>query len=130
MRALLLAATLLAALGAAGAGAAGPETQLRVVVWPKGLERTGDTRSWTLRCDPVGGSLPHPRRACRALTRVERPFAPVPSGALCGALYGGPAVALVQGAFQGKRVWTRFARDDLCEIRRWDRVRFLFPVRT
>jgi hypothetical protein len=127
----LLAASALAVLVlACTSPAAAAEAQLRVTVWPKGLKRTPAPRTWTLRCDPAGGSLPNPRAACRALARLARPFTPVPRRAVCAELYGGPAVALVRGAFRGKRVWTRFTRDNLCEINRWDRVRFLFPVRT
>jgi Subtilisin inhibitor-like len=126
-RPLLAAAVLVLAVPCASPAAA-PETRLQVTVWPKGPERTPMPRTWTLRCDPVGGSLPKRRAACRTLARLERPFAPVRRGALCGALYGGPAVALVRGTFRGRRVWTRFRRDNLCQINRWDRVQLLFPV--
>jgi hypothetical protein len=32
----------------------------------------------------------------------------------------------VRGTYQGRRIWTRFARRDGCEIARWNRHRFLF----
>jgi Subtilisin inhibitor-like len=132
VRASLVAATTILAMlgGAAAIAAERPTTALRVTVWPKGVQATERPRSWTLRCGPAGGSLPKPQRACRALGGLDAPFAPVPRGALCGALYGGPAVALVRGTFRGTRIWTRFKRDNLCQSNRWDRVRFLFPVRT
>jgi hypothetical protein len=34
--------------------------------------------------------------------------------------------AFVRGTFRGRRVSTRFARRNGCEIARWDRVAFLF----
>jgi Subtilisin inhibitor-like len=106
-----------------------PDTRLRVTVWPEGTLKTERPRSWTLRCGPAGGTLPRSRSACSALGSLARPFTPVPRQALCGAIYGGPAVALVRGTYRGRRVWTRFRRDNGCQIARWDRVKFLFPVR-
>ena len=101
-------------------------TALQITVWPQGLD--GPARSWTLRCGPAGGTLPRAALACRRLRALERPFAPVPKDAACTAIYGGPAVARVTGRFRGARIRTTFRRSDGCEIARWDRVRFLFPV--
>jgi hypothetical protein len=126
----LAVAVLAVAASAGGAGAADlPRIALSISVWPKGTTAGERLRSWTLRCSPLGGTLPQARQACRRLAAARRPFAPVPREALCGAIYGGPAVALVRGTYRGRRVWTRFVRDNGCEIARWDRVRFLFPVR-
>jgi hypothetical protein len=134
----LLAAGLVAALaapaacgsdseGTTGGEAAAAETDLRVTVWPQGP--SGPSRSWTLRCEPVGGTLPSARRVCAALSRLDAPFRPVPRDAMCTQQYGGPAEALVRGTYRGRRVWARFHRRDGCHIARWDRVRFLFPAR-
>jgi Subtilisin inhibitor-like len=128
MRALAVVAVALVSFGVGSSGgAAGTQADLTVTVWPKG--RAGESNQWTLRCAPPGGTLPTPDAACAALAARESPFVPVPPEALCGALSGGPAVALVRGSFRGRRIWTRFTRENLCQVARWDRVAFLFPLR-
>jgi hypothetical protein len=81
-------------------------TEIVVTVWPQGQ---GRSRRWTLRCDPVGGSLP--------------------GDTICTQIYGGPQRATVRGSVDGRAVDARFSRSNGCEIHRWDSVRFLFPVR-
>jgi Tol biopolymer transport system component len=98
---------------------------LTIRVWPSGKSRPSHT--WTLRCSPVGGSLPERGEACRKLGELKKPFAPVPPDSVCTQVYGGPQVALVRGMFNGRRVWTYFRRRDGCEIARWKRVKVLFP---
>lgn len=77
-------------------------------------------RSWSLSCDPAGGTHPDPAAACAALARVTDPFAPTPANRACTDIYGGPAVARVSGTYRGQPVDTRFTRTDGCEIARWD----------
>lgn len=98
---------------------------LTITVWPEG--KPGPSQTWTLRCSPVGGTLPARVEACRRLADMKKPFAPVPPGMVCTQIYGGPETALVRGTFRGRRVWTYFRRRDGCEIARWRRVSFLFP---
>lgn len=94
------------------------------------ISNTGDltAKRYTLRCNPVGGSLPHRVDACRRLARLEAPFAPTPQNVACIQIYGGPQVALVTGRFRGRSVRASFNRRDGCEIDRWSRVAFLFPA--
>lgn len=101
-------------------------TSLNITVWPNG-EGNGGKRAWTLRCAPVGGTLPHRANACRQLARLRAPFAPTPKNRACTQIYGGPQEALVTGRFRGRAVHTRFSRQDGCEVGRWNRVRFLLP---
>jgi len=115
----LLLAALLAPRALAGSA------DLRIMVWPQGKDK-GRSVSWTLRCDPTGGTLPQPARACRLLKSLRSPFAPVPPTVACSQIYGGPQVALVRGTFQGRRVWATFTRTDGCQTERWNRVAFLF----
>jgi hypothetical protein len=105
-----------------GAGAASGDTSLRAAVWPKG-EGTGSRMDRTLRCDPPGGSVPRPAAACRAITAAGRAaFRAVPADAVCAEIYGGPAVAIVTGRLEGRRVWARFTRENGCQIERWQRL--------
>jgi hypothetical protein len=83
---------------------------------------------WTLRCNRTGGSLPQRARACRLLASTPHPFRPVPPGTICLGTNGGPAVALVRGVIRGHRIRAAFNRKDGCQIERWNRVRFLFPI--
>jgi hypothetical protein len=101
-------------------------TSLNITVWPHG-EGNGGKRTWTLRCAPSGGTLPHRATACRRLTALKRPFAPTPKNVACTQIYGGPQEALVTGRLRGQSVHVRFNRQDGCELGRWNRVGFLFP---
>ena len=69
------------------------------------------------------------KAACSKLLQVQNPFAPVPRDQACTQIYGGPQEAIVVGVYGGKPVWARFTRVDGCQIARWNRVRFLFPIR-
>jgi hypothetical protein len=100
---------------------------LRIAVWPRGREKAARAIRWTLRCGPVGGTLPRRKRACERLLALRRPFRPVPPGSACTEIYGGPHVAEVRGMLRGRRVAAQFRRTDGCQIERWNRVRFLFP---
>jgi hypothetical protein len=102
-------------------------TSLNITVWPNG-EGTSPKRTYTLRCAPVGGTLPHRATACGRLAELKAPFAPVPKGAACTMIYGGPQEALVTGRFRGRAVRATFNRKNGCELARWNRVRFLFPA--
>jgi hypothetical protein len=98
---------------------------LTITVWPEGMD--GPHRTWTLRCSPVGGTLPRRVDACARLARLQSPFAPTPKNIACTEIYGGPQVAIVRGTYRGRRIWVRFARRDGCEIERWNRHKFLLP---
>jgi len=101
-------------------------TSLHITVWPQGVGQPAH-RVYTLKCAPVGGTLPKRAAACTRLLRAERPFAPTPRGVACTMIYGGPQEALVTGRFRGKLVRAHFSRKDGCELARWNRVGFLFP---
>jgi hypothetical protein len=96
-----------------------PQTRLEVSVWRAGTD--GPVRVATVEC-------PAPGDTCDRLDALEDPFAPVPDGAICTLIYGGPQVAEVRGTYRGETVNARFNRTNGCEIQRWDRVAFLFPT--
>jgi len=96
---------------------------LRITVWPAGVD--GPSHSWTLRCGPVGGTLPNAGAACRKLAPPADPFKPTPPDLACTEVYGGPDVARVVGRVHGRGVWTTLRRRDGCEIARWNRAQFL-----
>jgi hypothetical protein len=124
--ALALTAVGLATADGVASGASSP-TALRVTFRASDNDRPVVR---TLRCDPAGGSVARPARACAALTAVQRPFAPVARNAVCTEIYGGPQTARVTGSYRGKSIWVVFRRINGCEIDRWDRHAFLFPGAT
>lgn len=125
MRGVLPLAVLAAVLvGCGSASSAGPSaaTALTVTYSPNGAH-TGATKTWRLRCGPVGGTLPRPAVACRRLAAGgPQLFAAVPKDVVCAQIYGGPQTARVVGTLDGKRIVARFSRSDGCQIGRWNRV--------
>jgi Subtilisin inhibitor-like len=120
--ALVPLALLVLAVGVADAGVVSTSTRLTVTFWPDGA-RPGEKRAWTLRCNPLGGTLRRPAVACTHLAAGgERLFAPVPKDSVCTEIYGGPQVGLVVGTVQGHRVWARIQRRDGCQTARWNRL--------
>ncbi len=127
---LSVAVAVVAALGACGdTSPATSSTRLTITVWAKGRDAAVDPRKWTLRCEPPGGTLPRPARACAALFANREALKPVPADAVCTQIYGGAQEALVAGTVRGERVWVRFSRRNGCEIGRWNRLAPLFPAR-
>jgi hypothetical protein len=119
--ALSFAALALAACGSGSAGTAA-RTSLTITFWDEGPDAS-KPRRWTLRCSPAGGTHPRAAVACRRLAAGGMAlFAPVPRGAVCTEIYGGPQTARVVGALDGRRVWASFSRTNGCHIARWDRL--------
>ena len=79
-------------------------------------------QTWTLTCDPVGGTHPDAAAACAALAAVEDPFKPVDKNMACTEIYGGPQTATVEGTYRGTAVNASFNRTNGCEISRWDAI--------
>jgi len=79
-----------------------------------------ESTSWTLTCDPPGGTHPDAESACRVLDEAEHPFAPVPADMACTQVYGGPETATITGTWDGDPVAASYKRTDGCEIARWD----------
>jgi Subtilisin inhibitor-like len=128
VRALLAVLALVAVVVPSASGARLAATSLRITVWIEGRP-AGDPQSWTLRCSPNGGTHPRAGRACSGLDSMTAAFRPVPKDAVCTQQYGGPTEALVTGVHANRRIWTRFSRRDGCQISRWQRHAFLFPIR-
>jgi Subtilisin inhibitor-like len=122
-----LAVASLAACGSGngnGSGTAEPRTTLTVTFRPS-QDAAATVR--TLRCEPPGGTVARPARACARLADIDTPFAPLRKGLVCTEIYGGPQTARVTGTYRGRRIWARFNRRNGCEIDRWNRHAFLFP---
>jgi hypothetical protein len=129
--ALALAASALLAVAGSGCGGDGHGKDITIAldleVWPYGTGTGKRSYSWTLRCNPLGGSLPHGDRACFRLATDPHPFAQAPPRKPCLEIYGGPAVATVSGTLRGRRIDATLNRADSCQLDRWERVEYLFP---
>ena len=119
----------IAALVGCGAGAsasAADSTNLKITFWPQGHER-GDAKTWTLRCDPNGGTLPKVAAACDKLGALKAPFGRISPRAMCTEIYGGPQEAQIVGTFGGKRIWIALSAKNGCQISRAKKLGFLVP---
>ena len=114
-----LAATLGGATPALAAG--GPSSLTVKVDWGQGQQD-----SWTLRCNPAGGTHPNAAAACAFLAGLSEPFSSQPTGPACTMIYSGPETARVIGKWQGTPVSSRFSRSDGCRTAEWHRYRSLF----
>jgi hypothetical protein len=123
----LLGTVLLSGCGDDSEAEDGAATELMIVIWPEG-EGEGESVSYTLTCEPAGGTLPDGAGACAQLDETDAPFEPVPADAVCTEIYGGPHEAFVTGSYKGEAVDARFSRENGCEIDRWDNVSLLLPV--
>jgi hypothetical protein len=94
-----------------------PASSLEITV-STGTAAEGTT--WSLTCDPAGGTHPTPAAACGALDEAADPFAPVPDDMACTQIYGGPETATITGTWDGESVAATYQRTNGCEIARWD----------
>ena len=120
----------LLALAAAGCGggdddsgeADAPAVDLTVTLRPEGPD--GEAKTHEIECDQVGPEAS--TEVCKGLAGLTaEQLEPVPANVACTQIYGGPAVARVQGTLNGEKVDARFELSDGCEIERWDRNRVL-----
>jgi hypothetical protein len=99
-------------------------SQLTIVV----DDGTGATTTWTLTCDPVGGTHPDAEAACNALTEHRSALRPVPKDKMCAQVYGGPERATISGTWGDQRVLATLSRVNSCETARWDELVPLVPA--
>jgi hypothetical protein len=89
----------------------------------------GKTETWTLTCDPAGGTHPTAEAACAALTAKGKMAMPaVAKDKICTQIYGGPQTAKITGTWQGEAVNASFSRKNGCEISRWQSLKGLLPT--
>jgi hypothetical protein len=98
-------------------------SQLTIVV----DDGAGETTTWTLTCDPAGGTHPDPEEACAAVDGHRSALNPVPKGKMCAQVYGGPESATVTGTWRGEQILATLSRTDACQTARWDALVGLLP---
>ena len=88
----------------------------------------GKTETWTLTCDPAGGTHPDPAAACAALAAKGATAMPaVDKDMMCTQQFGGPQTAKITGTWKGEAVNASFSRTNGCEISRWQALKGLLP---
>ncbi|HEY5186626.1 MAG TPA: SSI family serine proteinase inhibitor [Actinomycetes bacterium] len=122
---LLVAGVLLAACGSQqagdGTGSARPSATTQLTVTAR-MAPTAAAQTWTLTCDPAGGSHPDPTAACAELAAATDPFSPTPADRACTMIYGGAQTATITGTYRGRAVDASYQRSNGCEIARWDAI--------
>lgn len=78
-------------------------------------EANGRVNHWTLRCDPPGGTTPHPAAACRALFGTKDAFAPRRHLVMCPMIMVSAKQIIVDGIWFGKKVH-RVIIDGGCDL--------------
>ncbi|WP_158220892.1 SSI family serine proteinase inhibitor [Kineosporia sp. R_H_3] len=87
----------------------------------------GIRATWTLTCDPAGGSHPAPAVACGVLGANGAKALKASTSATCAEQYGGPQKALVTGTWRGAPVKSQFTLENACEVGRWTAMIGLLP---
>jgi hypothetical protein len=109
-------------------GGGDPSGTALTIVFRDDSERPDTEQTWSLTCDPPGGSHPDPAQACETLARVgAAAFAPPPDDRACAEIYGGAQRAIVTGTVAGEPVDATFHRRNGCEIEAWDELLGLLP---
>ena len=79
------------------------------------------TKKWTLKCGPTGGNHPYRQKACNFLLSKQGKSALFPKQVeACTKIFGGPAVASINGRFENTRIMLNLDRKDGCSIKIWD----------
>ncbi len=115
---------------ATGSGSTSPPPsassgELTIVVRDAGEQES----TWTLTCDPVGGTHPDPAAACAALTaHATAALPPVAKDTMCTDVYGGPETASITGTWDSRPVASSFSRTNGCQTARWNMLEGLLPA--
>lgn len=90
---------------------------------------SGRRTTWTLTCDPAGGTHPQPEQACAVLGAAGgTALPPVSADTICSQQYGGPETATITGTWREATVSAEITLKDGCQIGRWTALRGLLPA--
>ncbi len=87
----------------------------------------GTPYSRTLRCDPDGGTVPDPAKACAQLLADPNLFGPQPVSPVmaCPMILASGARAVVDGTYLGRQVDETIV-DGGCDLQRWAELMQIF----
>ena len=90
------------------------------------LAENGTPYSRTLRCDPDGGTVPHPATACAELLADPGLLEPQPAGHVIACpMIMGTGRAVVDGTYLGRHVHETIV-DGGCDLQRWAELLQIF----
>ena len=79
------------------------------------------TKKWTLKCGPTGGNHPYRQKSCNFLLSKQGKSALFPKQVeACTKIFGGTAVAAINGRFENTQIKLNLDRKDGCGIDTWD----------
>jgi hypothetical protein len=79
------------------------------------------TKKWTLKCGPTGGNHPYRQKSCNFLLSEQGKSVLFPKQVeACTKVFGGTAVAAINGRFENTRIKLNLDRKDGCGIETWD----------
>jgi len=88
----------------------------------------GVRTTWTLTCDPAGGTHPDSAVACGVLGANGTMALPEPRADLaCTEQYGGPQKAKITGRWRGRVVNSQLSLENGCQVSRWEALLGLLP---
>jgi hypothetical protein len=84
--------------------------------------------SRTVSCEPDGGTVPDPARACAQLLADPGLLEPAPTGhvMMCPMILAGSASANIYGTYLGRQVDETIV-DGGCDLQRWAELVQIFP---
>lgn len=86
----------------------------------------GQTRHWSLRCAPAGGTMPDPAAACRLLATDPAILHPVrATHIMCAVITATPRTFTITGTWYGTKLHEVVTRGG-CDLRRWSRLAQIF----
>jgi hypothetical protein len=88
----------------------------------------GGWRSYTLTCDPAGGTHPMPQLACRTLDAADRPFESQTAWELGKRCFPLPSNqhAVITGTWRGDEVAAKYDQTSTCAAERWGTIAVVF----
>jgi hypothetical protein len=107
---------------AAGVAMPAPKVSLEITV---STTPGAPAQHWTLRCDPAGGTHPHPAAACAVLLKAKNPFAPLPKGIMCPMIRVGAKTARIKGSYFGRQIDTTLTEGG-CQMAQWAQIGQIF----
>lgn len=118
-RSVVLVALAILAIGGCGSGANASVTKVDLTYVAGGV-----TKAASLNC-PADSEAANGN--CDAIEKLPASaFKPVPKGAVCTMIFGGPETATIKGTVNGTKVDAKYSRSNGCEIARWNKVEQLF----
>jgi hypothetical protein len=114
------------ATSASGSGSAGQAAAAKVSL-DVTFSASGASAAthYTLRCEPAGGSAPHPAAACARLLTAPSLFGPRPGHIMCPMILQSDARATVSGTYLGKAVHVTIVEGG-CDLARWAKLKAMF----